>query len=67
MTGRTPVGEVVMASRASYEAGGWNDGRIGQAYDLLSAAIEDHGGDTFRHRLLTQIEELDEEVGNGTL
>lgn len=48
--------------RSTYEgAGGWKDGRIGQAYDLLSAALADRGEAIFRHPLLAEIEALDGE------
>lgn len=47
-------------SRESYENGGWNDGRLGQAYDLLAAVLKDRGEHAFRHPLLTQIEEMDQ-------
>ena len=48
-------------SRASYERGGWKDGRLGQAYDCLSAVLKDRGEKTFRHPLLDQIEQMDTE------
>jgi hypothetical protein len=48
--------------RAIYEIGGWNDGRLGQAYDLIWAVIKDRDGDAFKHPLLAQIESLDEQV-----
>ena len=50
--------------RAAYEgAGGWKDGRLGQAYDLLWAVLEQRGETTLRHPLLTQIETMDWEIG----
>ncbi len=52
-------------ARSAYEgAGGWKDGRIGQAYDLISAVLENRGVKTFRDPLLAQIEALDQEAGN---
>lgn len=53
-------GEIRMASRATYEKGGWNDGRIGQAYDLLAAVLADRGEKIFRHALLADLEALDD-------
>ncbi len=48
--------------RELYEGdGGWKDGRIGQAYDLLHAVLTDRG-DAFRHPLLNEIETLDQEA-----
>ena len=33
-----------IAPRAAYEGtGGWNDGRFGQAYDLIAEALKDRG------------------------
>lgn len=45
-------------SRESYEgAGGWNDGRWGQAYDLIYAALKDSGCDMrYTPDLLHEIE-----------
>jgi hypothetical protein len=49
-------------SRESYEgSGGWNDGRIGQAYDLISAVLTNRGEPQHNHPLLSQIEALDQE------
>jgi hypothetical protein len=49
-------------SRRFYEGdGGWNDGRLGQAYDLISAVLKDRGENAFRHPLTAQIEEMDQE------
>lgn len=31
-----------LASRASYEQGGWSDGRLGQAFDLIDAVLREH-------------------------
>lgn len=46
--------------RSAYEgAGGWTDGRIGQAYDLLAAVLIERGEKAFRHPLLEQVEDLD--------
>lgn len=48
--------------RRFYEGdGGWNDGRLGQVYDLLFAVLSDRGEKAFRHPLLSQIEEMDQE------
>jgi hypothetical protein len=47
-------------SAASYEgAGGWTDGRLGQAYDLIAEVIAGRGGKPLRHPLLAEIEALD--------
>lgn len=44
--------------RAAYEgAGGWKDGRFGQAYDLIVGALKDRGTVQFMgHPLLVAIE-----------
>lgn len=44
--------------RAAYEgAGGWKDGRFGQAYDLIAEALKERGVlDWARHKLLIAIE-----------
>lgn len=47
--------------RATYEGGGWSDGRLGQAYDLIAAVIEDRGEKSFGHPLLSEIEAMDAE------
>ncbi len=48
--------------RAAYEGaiGGWNDGRIGQAYDLLASVINERKQDTSKHPLLSALEALDD-------
>jgi len=51
-----------MLPRESYEGtGGWNDGRLGQARDLIDAYLVEIGMVGGRHKLLTMIEQLDEE------
>lgn len=51
-----------VSPRAIYEGrGGWKDGRFGQAYDLLWAALKDRGVEPLRHPLLTEIETMDQE------
>ena len=44
--------------RHLYEgAGGWKDGRFGQAYDLIVEALKERGVTEFRgHKLLIDIE-----------
>lgn len=43
--------------RAAYEgAGGWQDGRFGQAYDLICEALKERGVEIRRHKLLEAIE-----------
>lgn len=44
--------------REAYEgAGGWNDGRWGQAYDLIYAALKDAGWNmAYDHPILHEIE-----------
>lgn len=50
-------------SRASYEGtGGWKDGRLGQAYDLIYAALKDGGVDPSGHALLASVEQEDGSV-----
>lgn len=52
--------------RSDYEGvGGWNDGRLGQVYDLLAAVLKDRREKTHRHPLLTQIEEMDAAPAQG--
>lgn len=47
--------------RQSYEGtGGWNDGRIGQAYDLLCKVLTERGEALYRHPLLGEVEALDD-------
>lgn len=47
--------------RAAYEgAGGWKDGRFGQAYDLIADALRDRGVERMRHPLLKAIEAEDD-------
>lgn len=56
---------VLPCDRSTYEGvGGWQDGRLGQIYDLLAAVIEDRGEKVWRHPLLAQIEAMD---GEGVL
>ena len=50
-------------SREAYEGtGGWNDGRLGQAFDLIDAVLVEIGITSGRHPILSQIEMLDEEL-----
>lgn len=53
----------IFPARRFYEegSGGWNDGRLGQAYDLIAAALKERGQRTFRHPLLDEIELADRE------
>lgn len=46
--------------REAYERGGWNDGRLGQAHDLIDAVLVEIGITSGRHRILSEIEMLDE-------
>ncbi|MGK2908782.1 MAG: hypothetical protein ACSLE1_03135 [Sphingobium sp.] len=49
-------------ARHIYEGtGGWKDGRLGQAYDLIAEVIEERGEKSFQHPLLSKIEEFDGE------
>lgn len=62
MRGDGALKAVLPCDRATYEGvGGWQDGRLGQVYDLLAAVIEERGGKHFRHPLLAQIEAMDSE------
>ena len=46
-----------IAPRTAYEgAGGWKDGRFGQAYDLIAEALKDRGVEIGRHKLLEAVE-----------
>lgn len=46
--------------RQEYEGvGGWKDGRLGQAYDLIAEVLADRGETHFRHPLCAEIEKLD--------
>lgn len=49
-------------SRESYERGGWNDGRLGRAHDLIDAVLVEICMTSGRHPILSQIEMLDEEL-----
>jgi hypothetical protein len=55
--------------RDAYEgaAGGWADGRLGQAYDLIDAAMRDqhpeHDSRAMLSRILGEIESADIEIG----
>ena len=50
--------------RESYEGtGGWNDGRLGQARDLIDSYLTEIGMVSGRHKILTMIEDLDAEHG----
>jgi len=35
------IRELTKLHRESYEKGGWTDGRLGQAYDLIHAVMDD--------------------------
>ena len=58
-----------MPSRESYEdeAGGWADGRLGQAYDLIDAVLcdqpTDHDSRMMLRALLGSVEAADIEIG----
>jgi len=46
-----------IAPRTAYEgAGGWKDGRFGQAYDLIAAALKEPGVEIVRHTLQEEIQ-----------
>lgn len=50
-----------ITARAAYEGtGGWNDGRFGQAYDLIADALKERGVEIGRHKLLEAIEAEDD-------
>lgn len=42
------------------ESGGWQDGRFGQAYDLIAEALKERGTTDLRHKLLVGIEAEDQ-------
>jgi hypothetical protein len=49
-------------ARSSYEGtGGWKDGRLGQAYDLIAEVLDERGELRFNNPLLSQVEQLDED------
>ena len=53
----------LLGSREVYESGGWHDGRVGQAYDLLWAAMKDAGYcRNSKRELLKSVESLDGEL-----
>lgn len=58
-----------MLSRESYEggSGGWADGRLGQAYDLIDAVMRDqhpeHDTRAMLNKLLGDVESADIEIG----
>ena len=45
-------------ARRFYEgdAGGWTDGRLGQAYDLVAEVLKERGVEIWKHALLRAIE-----------
>lgn len=48
-------------SREIYEGGGWKDGRLGQAYDLIDAVMSDHHDATVELRIdLRKARDLEE-------
>ena len=56
------MGAENVIGRQFYEgAGGWKDGRLGQAYDLIRAVLDDRGGNAWKSPLLAEIEALDDE------
>ena len=63
---------MTIPSRESYEGenGGWADGRLGQAYDLIDAVMRDQHPDHFSRamlsELLVRVESADIEIGNPT-
>ncbi len=50
-------------SRETYEGetGGWADGRLGQAYDLIWATLTERNRKSLYHPVLNAIEDLDQE------
>lgn len=49
-------------ARHTYEGnGGWKDGRLGQAYDLITAVIDEHKMKCYGP-ILKGVEELDEDL-----
>jgi hypothetical protein len=58
-----------LPARQFYEGvtGGWADGRLGQAYDLIDAVMRDqhpeHDSRAMCSKLLTDIESTDIEIG----
>jgi hypothetical protein len=54
-----------MSDRETYERNGWADGRLGQAYDLIYAAITDHPScaDALR-KLREAVEDMDIALGD---
>lgn len=54
------AGDYRPPARRFYEGdGGWNDGRLGQAYDLIALVIADRGEQSYRHPLLAAVEAYD--------
>lgn len=49
-------------SKALYEQGGWTDGRLGEAYDLVAAVLQSQGVLNFRDPILQQIEAFDQSL-----
>jgi hypothetical protein len=58
----------VSGPREIYEAGGWADGRLGQAYDLINAVMRDqhpeHDSRAMLKKLSEGIEAADIEIGS---
>jgi len=49
----------VVRDRAVYEGtGGWKDGRLGQAYDLIDAVLREQHAEHESHHLLKRAREM---------
>jgi hypothetical protein len=52
--------------RQRYEAGGWADGRLGQAYDLIQAVLDEQHPEVDSHDMLKaardKVEDADMEI-----
>jgi hypothetical protein len=55
--------EGTVLERSAYEGvGGWNDGRLGQAYDLIWSVLKQARADASRHPILAEIESIDQSL-----
>lgn len=57
------LSEATVLERSAYEGvGGWNDGRLGRAYDLIWSVLKEARADASRHPILAEIESIDQSL-----
>ena len=61
-----PDSHISIPARQFYEGvGGWADGRLGQAYDLVSQVLKERGSQVHHHPLMAAIEQADINIKEG--